>query len=915
LRILESLNDKAHRPRLHPDHDPKTFGWLKEQKAFELWLAGETGIDRTLWIHGRQGSGSSTLASWAITFAQESSGNSGRNAVILFSFNSKDDRYASTYNMLASLSHQLLCLRPKLFEHVRLLFDQIVNCRSDGSYVKISYIWTLFRSLLSCPRHGETYCLIDGIDECDQSRTRFLREFLQLPSSTNSTLRLVVSSATETGKHTKVLSANRIDLDAVTEREKDIEIILQGYTSSLIKRKPQYRKAAAQISQILRGSSGTLSEARIALTFLDELDIRSTQAAVEEVMKSSAETVPNLFRYFLEENDERTSDWATRALSWIINSKRPLSLSELSIVVAIRYDMEKDKFFFLEDEVLMDPESDLQRLFGGLIKIRNEEVSLAHTCFEKFLKANHKLCCKDTSGRCPLCSNWHSIIARSCLSYLSMLLAAHSQQDPREDISAELSGLSLGHATLPIDSLQAYAIQYWPSHYQSGEISQIELEKFKLFFKNDDLVMMWSRLLQTYQNPSAKGNVRDPLSVASEVGCGALVDILLEKSIGDKSKALESAIESGQESLIESLLKSCDVQPRVISIASAHARDKIALKLIEDGYPINNPDKSGMVALHIASECGSLAIVNTLLNKDSNPTVVDARNSEGLTALHLASRFGHTDVIRSLLDNNSKISAVSNDGSMPIHFACKWQQPGAVEILLESRAKIDQVDNSKATPLHLAAACGRADMVKMLLGYIPGSKKRDELIKSRDASGYTALHSAAAAGHIEVVEVLLEQTTEPEVLTTITDGQSRIPLHYASKNGHFDIVEALLAVDNDQLGLTDYSLSNPIHLAVGCGDDQIVRLLCQRHIRENKSLDVFNSSKLTPLHIACNAGNANMVRFLLTSGAAAEISGENNETPLHLACRNGFWDISELLMAFSANRLSTWHQREDIGMW
>jgi len=45
-----------------------------------------------------------------------------------------------------------------------------------------------------------------------------------------------------------------------------------------------------------------------------------------------------------------------------------------------------------------------------------------------------------------------------------VLLDAHSQQNPRKDTSAELSGLSFGHAkTLPIDSLQAYAVHYRPS--------------------------------------------------------------------------------------------------------------------------------------------------------------------------------------------------------------------------------------------------------------------------------------------------------------------------------------------------------------------------------------------------------------------------------------------------------------------
>jgi ankyrin repeat protein len=928
LRTLSSLDRKGFVPHIS-DPNLVPFGELQDHPAYKQWLGGPKGSDRTLWIHGEKGSGRSVLASWAAKLASTSIDNA---VIISFTFNSKDDRYRSTCQMYASLSHQLLCLRPLLFSHVSLLYKQIMNATTDGPKLKLDRLWSLFRSLLSCPRHGETICIINDIDECKPSRTRFLEDLFQMPKCTGSTFRLVLTSVTKSEQHVKVPPANRIDLEANLKRGKEIESVVKSDILDLVKRRPLYRKFDGKISEIVCRPTVALHEARLSLTLLNVIEIRSTYSAVEQALNSIPKTEFGIHQRLLSqvlgrdseiprlglEPAGRDSDWAIRALSWISNAFRPLTLAEISEALAFEDEMNKNSLSNIKAGVLMDPTSDLRCTFGWLIEIKNDEVFFAHKSWHDHLI--DQLNGHSEGNRAPT-SDYHVVMARSCLTYLSLM-----SSPSRKALLPNAAEMSPGDLVKYNHGLLPYAVQYWPSHYHKATLDDAARQNFQQFFKNKELVELWSEMFWEYQNPLTRRAAKDPLSIAAEVGCGDLVDALLENctpNVGECSVALGVAIEAGHESLVEKLLAFGARNTRALHSAAAYGRDSIVPKLIKQGFATGDPEKSDSTPLHVAAGCGSLGVVERLLaekegsekggskkeDSEKEGSKIEAKTNEGLTPLHLASQFGHVDVIRRLLDAEADQSAVSGLGATPLHLACEWQQPGAVEALLDSQAKIGSIDNHKKTPLHLAARTGRVDIVGMLLEKASDPNMKDELLESQDDNGMTPLHVAADFGHPEVVSELLAQTERTPGATGVKNSQGRVPLHLGASNGHLGVVESLINRSSEQIEATDESSSNPIHMAVQRGHFGVVSRICEEHKRQGYSLDVFNSSTLTPLHLACEKGDSAIVKKLLLSGAQAEITGVYNETPLHtplhISCSKGFLDITSMLIRFGANPTAT----------
>ena len=66
-----------------------------------------------------------------------------------------------------------------------------------------------------------------------------------------------------------------------------------------------------------------------------------------------------------------------------------------------------------------------------------------------------------------------------------------------------------------------------------------------------------------------------------------------------------------------------------------------------DIYPIEHSDMGQKNLLHLAAECGNLAMVQALI--DGGATV-DLINDEGTTALFFAAHHGHANVVKALLN-------------------------------------------------------------------------------------------------------------------------------------------------------------------------------------------------------------------------------------------------------------------------
>ncbi len=122
-------------------------------------------------------------------------------------------------------------------------------------------------------------------------------------------------------------------------------------------------------------------------------------------------------------------------------------------------------------------------------------------------------------------------------------------------------------------------------------------------------------------------------------------------------------------------------------------------------------------------------------------------------------------------------------------------------------------------------------------------------------------------------------------------------LHLASEKGHTDVVKILL-----EKGANIQSKTNDedtcLHLAIKHGHIDVVQILAQ-----NKWLIAEqNKDKFFPLGLATKVNHIEVVNYLLQLGVEFEVQNRFlGDTALHIAAENGFFEITDSLIASGAN--------------
>ena len=101
-----------------------------------------------------------------------------------------------------------------------------------------------------------------------------------------------------------------------------------------------------------------------------------------------------------------------------------------------------------------------------------------------------------------------------------------------------------------------------------------------------------------------------------------------------------------------------------------------------------------------AAKTGNVAAVKSLLASD--PSLLEARDSDGSTPLHCATWKGHTDVVSVLLDAGADVNAVNQNthwGTTPLHAAAHANQAAIAKLLLDRGADTKARDTEGHTPL------------------------------------------------------------------------------------------------------------------------------------------------------------------------------------------------------------------------
>lgn len=243
--------------------------------------------------------------------------------------------------------------------------------------------------------------------------------------------------------------------------------------------------------------------------------------------------------------------------------------------------------------------------------------------------------------------------------------------------------------------------------------------------------------------------------------------------------------------------------------------EKIDALLEQEEVNVNNGDRFGFTALHLAAAHGHLGIVRKLIMAGA-----DARASTRLdkyTPLHSAAEGGRIHVVRYFVIERGLSLEVDAMGDTPFHTAAQEGHHDVVQFFSQQKQNINFQDKRGLTPLHWAVWRGDEAMLRQLIQQgadvnlaayelkqaqanraNKGGQSFSDLINEphiseEHAFAYTPLHTAVERGFQSMAQALVEAGADVQARTE----KGSTILHLAAIKDHTDLVSWALKVGVD----------------------------------------------------------------------------------------------------------------------
>jgi len=828
-----------------------TCGWFTDHKSFQNWnlpAEGHLGTPDLLFVTADPGCGKSVLSRYLIDQILPDDGRT----VCYFFFKDDSENQKSSLKALCTLVHQLFHLNR------HLITDAVLEeHRAHGEKLveSFSIMWTTF---VDAARFQETVCVLDALDECqDSDRNQLINaitgtqvpglKFL-LTSRPYEHISREVSSRPEPQVALIHLQGDRgPEADAI---EQEIKLVVD----SRINETADSLRLNSNERELMRKQFDSVpNRTYLWITLIFDGLMKKSPITKKDIMvltKRLPQGVYDAYEKLLKKSLDQ--EITKRLLHLILGAKRPLSLSEISVALALTGQQSWDDI--AEDIIQEDRIQDTIRNYCGLfVTVVDKRVYLIHQTAREFLVRDFSDKEKARSGYLSGPRNYDAAAISLIKQGFTLLLAVlFSIMQPifhriwlfltnswQHSMDLTYSNSVLAETCISClqpdfakenTSMFEYSAIYWTDHYhQSAKNFQAAAAE-----RTRDLCLLepcrqWTKIHYEENNIPVAG---PPLCLASALG-------------------LERAVE---------------------------------MFLLEKGAELEIKDEDGRTPLLWAARMGHDVVVKLLLERGAEP---ETKNKNGQTSLSWATENGHNIVVKLLLEKGTELETKDEDGRTPLSRATGMGRNTVVKLLLERGAELETKDKKGSTPLSWAAVYGRDAVIKLLL---EGGAK----LETKDEDGRTPLSRAAENGHDTVVKLLLERGAELET----KDKYGWTPLLWAVPYGR-NVVIKLLLERGAELEIEAKDGRTPLSLAADIGRDTVVKLLLERGAK----LETKDKHNRTPLLWAVVYGRDAVVKLLLERGAKLETKDEDGWTPLSLAAENGHNAVVKLLLEGGAKKL------------
>ena len=919
-----------------------TLRWLDSNPNFSEWVENKEGAPTVLTVYGQSGSGKTTLGHHLVHHLREKIINSRlatRATVFSYYFDRLDARRRSYKDFLLFLLRQLLFLGEHIYQHFETLYKRVVQ-RTQPSKWTHENLWIVVRSIITSEQQNAPFiCVVDGLDECDETKRDFLSAVRQLHSWTKCDARFAFFTRRDgdQGHGDEQQFAKSIDLDEEEGLKRDQMLVV--------------RQGLPAVPQAIIGNEEGIEMPKS--TFLDATLLMDHYAEFPSLISGPPPYLPAIYDLVMKPLDRSVSTAESfedhilnLALPWITYACCPLTIGQLA--TAIAFGSGPKLLSSLGKRIGKESlRRILYRKLGRLLQITENRVCFAHHNIRDMFSER---ALRKTG------SEAHADCAEACLSFLCM--EEFANLDPLSLNMDANPWLNVPTSTPECLEFLRYAAQYWPEHYRnsmdaSNSRSDELFNRLEQFFATETRAKWWSAVWPVLEDPlcfprhgeansstttvEIKPDWRHLFGAASHLGLAAVVSRLLKdpnRNVGVRgvSVALELGAANGWSNVVQAVMDLEDDVPgaitaiddiNVLKIACANGNDSVVRLLLKRR------------ATNKLGTTGGVASNPPLERQETEPPTMRPSNCATVLddCLCLASRYGHMHVVQQLLDAGGSVTYLSPLGDRPHLLAASNGYDRVLRKLLESGADPDATGAGGLTALQLATINGHADAFRELLD--PAAKPVDYLtllhLAARNGrlsvikelrrmgcdlkgelDGTTALHVAAEGGHYAVVTGLLRAGVHPDPFDTL----GKTPLHLATSNDHHRVVNELLAWGADpnsiaqgRTPLAEAIINGSVHIAQtimlsGSGVNAVAAIHNSAVPLASMTREfVRNIPRMPLIHLACYYSKLESVNLLLRFRAehsrCIPVPGMTERTTVHLAYNKPA--ILELLLQHNAD--------------
>ncbi|KAJ7291361.1 ankyrin repeat-containing domain protein [Mycena rebaudengoi] len=762
---LSPLNFFARHAAIFGTRQEGTGRWLLEDPRFRTWLLSPGEI---IWCSGIPGAGKTVLASIIVDYLRSHT-QSDVVAVAAAYLNHKEREVQSPSNILAGLWWQLVSERP-ISVSVQKLYQKHQKQRTRPSLDEVREI---VRSAVA--EWSRVFIVIDALDEYPEAHRCILLDTL----ATIGAVSLLLTSRPNIAPESFFPTTPVLEIRA---REEDICRYIEAHiqTSSRLSKHVRVRpELRVEIeSKIISNVDGMFLLAKL---HMDSLAIKNTVKAVRDALRNLPEDLEHTYNDAMDRIESQNKDdkeVALRALIWVANAKRPLSVHELCEALAIELGA-----ITLDADGMLDMDF-IVSVCAGLL-IVDQAVRLVHHTTQDYID-------RVQPSRFPRAQ---TEITSQCLTYLSFehFRGHRSQDNP---------SLHRKHKLL------SYASHYCLVH-AAGEPETHLQERIIDFLGN---AHRWRSPLLGGRVPSQWHYASWP-SVASKLWVAAIFGL---------QEITRHLLEFDQ-----SISK--DEKESALLVASYWNYPEVVRLLIKHGANVNAAGGSYGNALHVAAAMGHVSVVQELI---ANGIAMNTGGRQYSSALNTALERGHEGVAALLIENG----ALHNDSALQVsmkghniivlllikkgadtqrrlHDASVIGDIAVVQFLIEHGANVNLQGGKYKTALQAASAEGKVEVVKLLL-------KHAADVNLQGGAHGSALHAASAQGDTTVMQLLLKHGAD----VNLEEWETGTALQVASASGHIGAVQLLLEHGAD-VNARGGVYGSALQLALDFRKEEVVELL------------------------------------------------------------------------------------------